>query len=121
MATRLVKKVQILEGNNLGIFIKRVGEEEKRDKVLGVFDNVAENYDLMNDAMSFGVHRLWKDCFMKRLNPGQGTRLLDVAGGTGDIAFRFLDHVGRKGEAAEVVVCDINESMLSVGEKRATK
>lgn len=105
-----------------------MGEEEKRDKVLEVFHNVADKYDLMNDAMSAGVHRLWKDHFMKRLNPGPKTRLLDVAGGTGDISFRFLDYVGKDRlkavdeeteDGASVVVYDINGSMLQVGEVRA--
>jgi len=105
---------------------KTVGEEEKRDKVLEVFHNVADKYDLMNDAMSAGVHRLWKDHFIKRLNPGPKTSLLDVAGGTGDISFRFLDYVGKNNlkdveneDGASVVVCDINASMLQVGEARA--
>jgi len=107
---------------------KTVGEEEKRDKVLEVFHNVADKYDLMNDAMSAGVHRLWKDHFIKRLNPGPKTRMLDVAGGTGDISFRFLDYVGKDHlkdvdqeteDGASVVVCDINGSMLQVGEERA--
>lgn len=102
-----------------------VGETEKRDKVLGVFHAVADSYDLMNDAMSAGIHRVWKDYFINQMDPGPSTRLLDVAGGTGDIAFRFLDKVGgaavgREG-SAEVVVCDINQSMLQVGEARAAR
>jgi len=95
-----------------------VGEEQKKEKVLSVFHNVADTYDLMNDVMSAGIHRVWKNHFMQKLDPGASTKLLDVAGGTGDIAFRFLDHVGREGEAS-VVVCDINKSMLQVGEERA--
>ncbi|XP_022108466.1 2-methoxy-6-polyprenyl-1,4-benzoquinol methylase, mitochondrial-like [Acanthaster planci] len=70
-----------------------VKETEKPGKVYEIFKNVAEKYDVMNDAMSLGIHRLWKDQFMQVLKPTQGTRLLDVAGGTGDIAFRFLDFV----------------------------
>lgn len=102
---------------------KSVREDVKKEKVLDVFHSVADKYDLMNDAMSWGVHRVWKDYFMSQLDPGPGTKLLDVAGGTGDIAFRFLDKVGRNlaedEEGANVVVCDINKSMLQVGESRA--
>jgi 2-methoxy-6-polyprenyl-1,4-benzoquinol methylase len=108
---------------------RSVGEEEKKEAVLGVFHSVADSYDLMNDAMSLGIHRVWKDIFIRRLGPGPSTRLLDVAGGTGDIAFRFLDAVGRPSHAADtkedqgpaVTVCDINKSMLRVGESRAEK
>lgn len=97
-----------------------MGEEQKKDKVLSVFHNVADTYDVMNDVMSVGIHRVWKNHFMSKLDPGSSTKLLDVAGGTGDIAFRFLDHVGRDcGGGASVVVCDINKSMLEVGEARA--
>jgi len=68
-------------------------EEDKEKKVHEVFSNVAETYDVMNDVMSGGLHRVWKDVFMERLSPSPGTRLLDVAGGTGDIAMRFLKSV----------------------------
>ncbi|GFS22980.1 2-methoxy-6-polyprenyl-1,4-benzoquinol methylase, mitochondrial [Elysia marginata] len=71
-----------------------VAEEEKEQKVYEVFENVASSYDVMNDAMSVGIHRLWKDAFLEKFSPSPGTKLLDVAGGTGDIAFRFLKHVG---------------------------
>nr|XP_061785995.1 2-methoxy-6-polyprenyl-1,4-benzoquinol methylase, mitochondrial-like [Nerophis lumbriciformis] len=70
-----------------------VPEEEKAKKVYEVFENVAQKYDIMNDAMSLGIHRLWKDALLHAMHPQPGTRLLDVAGGTGDIAFRFLDYV----------------------------
>ncbi|BFZ04632.1 hypothetical protein BsWGS_07671 [Bradybaena similaris] len=70
-----------------------VSEKEKEHKVYEVFENVASKYDLMNDTMSAGVHRIWKDMFLERLAPSPGTKLLDVAGGTGDIAFRFLRYV----------------------------
>lgn len=102
-----------------------VGEDVKKEKVLDVFHNVADSYDLMNDAMSAGVHRVWKDYFLMKLDPGPNTKMLDVAGGTGDIAFRFLDKVGKNAcgqdNGASVVVCDINQSMLKVGESRAHK
>ncbi|XP_072288527.1 2-methoxy-6-polyprenyl-1,4-benzoquinol methylase, mitochondrial [Eucyclogobius newberryi] len=68
-------------------------EEEKAKKVYQVFENVAQKYDVMNDAMSLGIHRLWKDVLLHIMNPQPGARLLDVAGGTGDIAFRFLEYV----------------------------
>jgi demethylmenaquinone methyltransferase/2-methoxy-6-polyprenyl-1,4-benzoquinol methylase len=80
-----------------------------------VFSNVASRYDMMNDAMSMGVHRLWKDAMMDWLAPRPGQRLLDVAGGTGDIAFRFLD----RAQDATAVVCDLTEPMLVEGRKRA--
>lgn len=92
-----------------------VAEEDKAGMVHGVFTRVASRYDLMNDLMSAGVHRLWKDAMMDWLAPRAGQRLLDVAGGTGDIAFRFL---GRAPEARATVL-DMTESMLIEGRKRA--
>jgi len=92
-----------------------VPEEEKAGRVHGVFSSVAARYDLMNDLMSGGVHRLWKDAMMDWLAPRTGQRLLDVAGGTGDIAFRFL----RRAPDASAVVCDMTEAMLAEGRKRA--
>ena len=85
----------------------RVSEAEKTRRVRGVFDRVAKRYDLMNDLMSGGIHRLWKARLIDRLNPRPGQTLLDLAGGTGDIARRFLDRAGSGGFA---IVCDINES-----------
>lgn len=94
---------------------RRVSEDEKTRLVRGVFDRVATRYDLMNDLMSGGVHRLWKRELMERLAPQPGQKLLDLAGGTGDIARRFLAH--SKGGAA--IVCDINESMIQQGRDRS--
>ena len=95
--------------------------QEKEGLVRGVFSSVAGRYDLMNDLMSGGVHRLWKDAMVDWLNPQPGWRVLDVAGGTGDIAFRIAKAArGKKGEA-EIVVCDINPDMLAEGVKRAEK
>ena len=94
---------------------REVREDEKAGMVHSVFTNVASRYDVMNDVMSGGVHRLWKDAMMDWLAPRRGQRLLDVAGGTGDIAFRFLDRAGR----AEATVLDMTESMLVEGRKRA--
>jgi len=98
---------------------KDVPDGDKAGMVRGVFDSVADRYDLMNDVMSGGVHRLWKDAMVSWLSPRAGSTILDVAGGTGDIAFRMLDSSARKGEAANVIVADINEEMLRVGAGRA--
>ena len=92
-----------------------IPEEEKAGRVQGVFSSVASRYDLMNDVMSGGVHRLWKDAMMDWLAPRPGQRLLDVAGGTGDIAFRFLKRAGH----AHATVLDLTEDMLVEGRKRA--
>lgn len=94
---------------------REVREDEKAGLVHGVFSNVASRYDLMNDVMSVGVHRLWKDAMMDWLAPRNGQRLLDVAGGTGDIAFRFL----KRAPEAQAVVLDMTEPMLIEGRKRA--
>ncbi|KAM3957892.1 ubiquinone biosynthesis protein COQ3, mitochondrial [Aphomia sociella] len=102
-----------------------VDEKEKWKKVHEVFENVADKYDLMNDVMSFGVHRVWKDIFIQRLAPTHGTKLLDMAGGTGDITFRYINYLKNLGGAGErrssVTVCDINQHMLDVGKLRAQK
>ncbi|PIE08368.1 MAG: bifunctional demethylmenaquinone methyltransferase/2-methoxy-6-polyprenyl-1,4-benzoquinol methylase UbiE [Rhodobacterales bacterium] len=92
-----------------------VDEDQKAGMVHGVFTNVASKYDIMNDAMSLGIHRLWKDAMMDWLAPRPGQKLLDVAGGTGDIAFRFLD----RAPSATATVLDMTESMLVAGRKRA--
>lgn len=93
-----------------------------------VFENVAESYDLMNDAMSMGVHRVWKDILLERFYPTQGTKLLDVAGGTGDIAFRYINYIKRLAKTnpnssakSAVTIFDINQHMLNVGMKRAER
>ena len=95
---------------------KKVNKEEKPKLVNKVFDSVAFRYDLMNDLMSAGLHRLWKDSFIDWLAPRKNTHLLDVAGGTGDIAFRFFKRT--KGQAA-VTILDRNENMLKEGKRRA--
>ncbi|XP_048733137.2 2-methoxy-6-polyprenyl-1,4-benzoquinol methylase, mitochondrial-like [Ostrea edulis] len=79
-----------------------VAEDEKEDRVYEVFKNVASKYDLMNDTMSLGIHRLWKDHFIQKMAPIAGTKLLDVAGGTGDIAFRFLQYTQSQNDEAIV-------------------
>jgi demethylmenaquinone methyltransferase/2-methoxy-6-polyprenyl-1,4-benzoquinol methylase len=92
-----------------------VPEAEKAGLVHGVFSRVASRYDVMNDLMSVGIHRLWKDAMMDWLAPRPGQRLLDVAGGTGDIAFRFLS----RAKSGHATVCDMTESMLVEGRRRA--
>jgi demethylmenaquinone methyltransferase/2-methoxy-6-polyprenyl-1,4-benzoquinol methylase len=86
-----------------------------------VFSTVARRYDIMNDAMSAGVHRIWKSAFVEWLAPGPDMQLIDVAGGTGDIAFRFLDRVAPMKGEGRVTVCDINPAMLTEGWTRAEK
>jgi len=98
---------------------KDIPDSDKAGMVRGVFDSVADRYDLMNDVMSGGVHRLWKDAMVSWLAPRPGSTILDVAGGTGDIAFRMLDRSSRKGPPANVIVADINEEMLRVGAGRS--
>ena len=90
-----------------------IDASEKVARVGEVFSNVARKYDIMNDAMSAGMHRLWKDRFVRRVKPQPGEAILDMAGGTGDIAFRLA------AEGAEVTVADINQDMLDVGIERA--
>jgi demethylmenaquinone methyltransferase/2-methoxy-6-polyprenyl-1,4-benzoquinol methylase len=90
-----------------------VDPEEKTRRVGAVFSSVAASYDVMNDAMSAGLHRVWKDQFVRRVKPQPGEAVLDMAGGTGDIAFRLA------ARGAEVTVADINQDMLDVGIERA--
>ncbi len=92
-----------------------VPEAEKAGRVQGVFGSVASKYDVMNDAMSLGIHRIWKDAMMDWLAPRPGQKLLDVAGGTGDISFRFLKRAGQ----GHATVLDLTEPMLVEGRKRA--
>ncbi len=92
-----------------------VAPAEKTQRVGGVFTSVASSYDLMNDAMSGGMHRLWKDRFVRRVKPREGEQILDMAGGTGDIAFRMVP------SGASITVADINPAMLDVGMGRAAK
>ena len=92
-----------------------VNEADKKGRVQGVFTSVASKYDIMNDVMSVGIHRIWKQAMMDWLAPRAGQKLLDVAGGTGDVSFKFLERAG----SGHATVCDITESMLIAGRTRA--
>ena len=96
---------------------REVAWQDKAPMVRGVFNNVASSYDLMNDLMSFGLHRYWKHTLINMLAPRPGKRLLDVAGGTGDIAERFMQAAGSE-SGCSVTICDINENMLLRGRDR---
>jgi demethylmenaquinone methyltransferase/2-methoxy-6-polyprenyl-1,4-benzoquinol methylase len=90
-------------------------EDEKAGKVRSLFTDVANKYDVMNDVMSMGIHRIWKEAMMDWLAPRPGQKLLDVAGGTGDVSFKFLKRAGQ----GHATVCDLTEGMLIEGRKRA--
>ncbi|MFG6559002.1 bifunctional demethylmenaquinone methyltransferase/2-methoxy-6-polyprenyl-1,4-benzoquinol methylase UbiE [Sulfitobacter sp. 1A15299] len=92
-----------------------VPEHEKAGRVQGVFNSVASKYDIMNDVMSMGIHRVWKEAMMDWLAPRPGQKLLDVAGGTGDVSFKFLKRAGR----GHATVLDLTEPMLVEGRQRA--
>ncbi len=106
---------------------KRVKPDEKARLVETVFDSVASRYDLMNDLMSGGIHRLWKNRLVAMLRPSASKLLLDVAGGTGDIAFRYRQQLrcninggeAAAGDKTHITICDINKEMLDVGKDRA--
>jgi demethylmenaquinone methyltransferase/2-methoxy-6-polyprenyl-1,4-benzoquinol methylase len=104
---------------------RRVPERDKAPLVRAIFESVAPRYDLMNDLMSGGLHRLWKANLVNTLRPRPTMRVLDVAGGTGDIAFRILDAMGGPARCTaaggHVTVSDINAAMLAVGQARAAE
>jgi demethylmenaquinone methyltransferase/2-methoxy-6-polyprenyl-1,4-benzoquinol methylase len=112
------------EQDTVSFGFETVTPDEKVDRVKGVFRSVASKYDVMNDFMSIGIHRLWKHDTMNRINPQPGEKHLDVAGGTGELARAFLtlaDAAGkRRGDAREAtaIVCDINDAMLEAGKAR---
>ena len=99
----------------VGYGYQQVSPAEKTARVRSVFERVARRYDIMNDLMSAGQHRLWKNHFVRQLNPRPGEHILDMAGGTGDIGFRIAER------GAEVTIADINPDMLEVGRARAQK
>ena len=115
-----VQRTTAAGGMETSFGFKEIGEGDKQPLVDEVFHRVAGRYDLMNDLMSGGMHRLWKEGLVSRLNPPRrgAWKALDVAGGTGDIAFRIIEASGRN---AHVTVLDINGSMLAVGRERAAK
>ncbi|CAJ1951329.1 unnamed protein product [Sphenostylis stenocarpa] len=130
--TALSSTHRLLHSHATSFGFKQVNEEEKARMVGDVFTSVASSYDVMNDLMSVGLHRLWKDRLVSKLNPFPGMKHLDVAGGTGDVAFRILENInkvklrGLQGvlqdtlEAeTQIYVCDINPKMLNVGKQRA--
>ncbi|WP_455482011.1 bifunctional demethylmenaquinone methyltransferase/2-methoxy-6-polyprenyl-1,4-benzoquinol methylase UbiE [Bartonella sp. B35(2025)] len=118
--TTETERVGIKGGMECSFGFTRVDETQKQSMVDGVFHSVAENYDKMNDILSFGLHRVWKNSMVTWLSPPAkpNWKVLDVAGGTGDIAFRILNASRQK---AHVTVLDINDSMLQIGKKRAQK
>ena len=103
---------------------KTVSEAEKVSRVDGVFRSVAEQYDVMNDVMSVGIHRLWKHDVMNKVNPQPGEIHVDVAGGTGELGRAFIELADKAGKRrknirkARAIICDINDAMLAAGEKR---
>ena len=102
---------------------RRVRKNEHAGLVSGLFKSVADRYDVMNDLMSGGLHRLWKKSLVDRVNPQPGMRLVDVAGGTGDITFRFLKQLegfsDNGGKSNQAIICDPNREMLRVSQKKA--
>jgi demethylmenaquinone methyltransferase/2-methoxy-6-polyprenyl-1,4-benzoquinol methylase len=115
-----VERTTAAGGMETSYGFRKVGEGDKQPLVNDVFHKVANRYDLMNDLMSAGLHRLWKDAMVAWLNPPKraGWNVLDVAGGTGDVAFRIVEASQRQ---AHATVLDINGSMLAVGRDRAEK
>ncbi|WP_409432653.1 bifunctional demethylmenaquinone methyltransferase/2-methoxy-6-polyprenyl-1,4-benzoquinol methylase UbiE [Litorimonas sp. RW-G-Af-16] len=114
------KTAQKTSEKTIDFGFENIPEAEKVQRVKGVFNAVASNYDLMNDAMSVGIHRVWKNMVMAKLNPQPGEILLDVAGGTGDLARRFIRaaddvRLRRGGDPASAIICDINDEMLLAG------
>ncbi|KAK9091740.1 hypothetical protein Sjap_024917 [Stephania japonica] len=130
----MLSSTSFLHSHATSFGFKEVSEDEKGKLVGNVFSSVASNYDLMNDLMSAGLHRLWKDRLVNELHPFPGMKHLDVAGGTGDVAFRILENINNISRRAlqegfedqlkaetQVYVCDINPKMLNVGKKRAAE
>lgn len=109
------------DGEKTDFGFRRVRQEDHPGMVSAIFDSVADRYDLMNDLMSGGLHRLWKQALIDWLNPRASMRLMDVAGGTGDVALRALERIANRDEAtpAAVTICDPNEAMLRIAKRRA--
>lgn len=114
------KRLVMFSGLFSSAGFKDVPVDEKEPLVGKVFQNVAPKYDVMNDVMSVGMHRLWKDHLVSKLSPAPGIQHLDVAGGTGDIAYRILSNLKQNGAyEGAVTVLDINEAMINEGKKKA--
>ena len=113
----MAQPIESDNGDTTHFGYRTVAEAEKAGMVREVFNAVAPKYDLMNDLMSAGIHRLWKGAMIDWLAPRSGQAIVDVAGGTGDIAFRMLDRMADA--ALPVTICDINAEMLNVGRNRA--
>ena len=100
-----------------------VGKNDHASLVSSLFESVANRYDIMNDLMSGGLHRIWKQALVNLINPRPGMRLVDVAGGTGDVTFKFLKQLenlfGANDTANRTIICDPNKAMLKVAQKRA--
>ena len=105
--------------NKASFGFQDVSPDEKTDLVTSVFRRVAKSYDIMNDVMSLGVHRHWKNELIDMLRPRPDMHLLDMAGGTGDIAFRFLEAASKFSPESRVSVCDMNDKMLAEGKRKA--
>lgn len=108
-----------MENNKVNFGFKKVDREQKSDLVKEIFSNVAKKYDLMNDLMSGGVHRVWKNTMVKKIDFSKDLKTIDLAGGTGDIAFRIAKKAKENGIKCEIDVVDINQEMLDVGKERS--
>ena len=106
------------EKDNINFGFTKVNAKQKRTLVDDVFSNVANKYDLMNDLMSLGVHRLWKNEFCQMI-PNLDSTILDVAGGTGDISFRLKERAFKQKKDPHIIVCDINQDMLNICRDKA--
>lgn len=115
LVTKLIKNLPRICPKQARMYSILPDKDEKFEFVNNVFKNVAPKYDLMNDLMSLYIHRIWKDHFIRRLNPLPATKLLDVAGGTGDIAMKFLT---RSDQNSTATICDINEHMINEGKQK---
>ena len=108
-----------MDNNKTNFGFKQVEIEEKSKLVKQVFSNVANKYDLMNDLMSFGIHRRWKNKMVEKISLSRNCKIIDVAGGTGDIAFRIANKAQNQGFNTLIEVVDINQEMLNEGKKRS--
>ncbi len=112
-------KNKVMADNKVNFGFKQVDASVKTGLVKGVFNSVASKYDIMNDVMSGGMHRLWKKSMLSEMQPHQGYKLLDLAAGTGDISFAFLNRAKEKNVNVSCVTSDINEEMLKVAKARS--